>query len=314
MTSAGVTSDGTWLYVAGDDVIERFLIATGEHQGTIGAGTGTGDGQFEAVDGLYCDGTYLYAADSVNGRILKFVAATGDFEGWVGQIGSISPAKGGAPGCDGAHVGEATPGWCMGGAAQATVSTPIPGDGSLAVPLGVAGDGTYIFVADSSYSINRYHAATGSFAGWIGIVYDPPTAIDLCQGLSQGTPSPGWCMGGTYDESDASIVPNVVSVYSDGVNLYAGSMDMNVVNRYSAATGALTGWWGKVWLTPTDGDPHCTEAVRGDTTPGWCIGGDFDTGNGTTLGSVMSVFGISGFGPFIYISDGGGIRIVRVAK
>ena len=105
VNSSGLASDGAYLYVAAGSAIERFLMATGEYQGWIGAMDtlpsdsncqglhvgdatphwcmdgnvrgGSGDGQFSFVGGLYCDGTYLYAADSQNARVDKLVAATG---------------------------------------------------------------------------------------------------------------------------------------------------------------------------------------------------------------------------------------------
>ena len=145
-----------------------------------------------------------------------------------------------------------------------------------------------------------------------------PAAPDPCAGLSPGDSSPTWCKGGSY-AVDRGITPYLMSLYSDGVSLYA-SGSMSVVNRFSAATGAFTGWWGRVSGTPTGGDPHCTEALLDETTPGWCTGGEYsgksssDAPYGTTLGSVRNVNGITGFGLFIYISDGGNSRIVRVAK
>jgi len=337
----GCASDGTYLYVAAGPAIERFLIATGEYQGWIGAVStppsdlncqglhsgdttphwcmdgsaagGSGDGQFSGILGLYCDGTYLYAADSSGARIEKLVATTGAFVGWVGQIGT--EPTGGATGCTMAAVGSATPGWCTGGGAKAVAGSTVPGDGSLTTPYGVAGDGTYVFVVDYAASINRYNAATGAFAGWIGQVASAPAAPDPCAGLSAGSLSTAWCKGGTHTSSIDSM-PGLASAYSDGVNLYAGlaGPTPNAIFRFSAVAGTPMGWWGQVHLTPTGGDSSCTQTIAGETTPGWCTGGEPSSTGGTTLGSISGASGITGFGNFIYITDIGRSRIIRVAK
>jgi hypothetical protein len=85
---------------------------------------------------------------------------------------------------------------------------------------------------------------------------------------------------------DASIAP-----YTDGTSLYAelSIFAHSHINKYELSTGAFVGWKGNIMFSPTAGDVGCNGMVNG-------------------------VAGISGFGPFIYVSDVGNNRLLRLAK
>jgi hypothetical protein len=110
---------------------------------TIGAeSSGSGNGEYANLRGIWGDSIYLYAADTSNNRVVRINKSTGAFAGWKGTVGSNSGMTGN---CAGATVGAKTPGnyWCMGGSA---IRSSIWGgfDG----PTGVYANGDYLIVAD----------------------------------------------------------------------------------------------------------------------------------------------------------------------
>ncbi len=341
---SSIYADGTYIYAPHwNTQVNRFNESTGAYDGWIGVvGTtptggasgctsasigsvtpgwctggaseaSTGGGGFVAVAGVYSDGSYLYVVDYF--RIEKFNASTGQFVGWIGHI-NTSPT-GGASGCAGA-TGQ-TPGWCTGGSATGS----IDGLGGMSDAYGVTGDGTYIYVVNNE-TVDRYNAATGAFAGWIGVASTPG---GTCTGLTNQF-NGGWCSGGTPTSSHYGGSPDGIgavdggsSIYTDGHYLYvannqsAQNTSGGYISKYVLGTGAFVGWKGEISTTPTGGDPGCTTASVGTFTPGWCTGGVANSQGDDIVGAFINgPEEIYGAGDFIYAVDQGRYRIDRIGK
>lgn len=153
--------------------------------------SGNGDGMLSTPLGLALDtGANLYVVDSGNRRISKY-NSSGLFQGWIGKI-STSPT-GGAAGCSGAAVGNATPGWCTGG-----TSTFGSQDGMFYSPKKIASDSAgNIYVSDlMSHWVQKFNSS-GVVQGWIGAIASSPTGgATGCNGTASTAFAPGWCKGG----------------------------------------------------------------------------------------------------------------------
>jgi len=185
---AGVATDGTNLYVAdsGNNKIRKIVIATGvvstlAGSGTAGADEGTGiAATFSGPTGIASDGTNLYVADTGNVKIRKIVIASGVVTTLAG-----SGAQGAADGAGAAATFWYPYGIATDGAnvfvtdavadtvrkiviATGDVSTLAgsvgdrgsqDGTGAAATfdtPMGVATDGTNLYVADTyNYKIRK---------------------------------------------------------------------------------------------------------------------------------------------------------------
>src|SRR6185503_1028668 len=102
---------------------------------------------------------YLYFIDASD-RIMKWKASTGQYQGWVGLVGTVPTS--GAAGCTTTAVGSYTPGWCKGGAGEAGT-----GDGAMQNPFGLVLSGSNFYVSDAvNNRISAYTASTGAFVGW----------------------------------------------------------------------------------------------------------------------------------------------------
>lgn len=204
-----LATDGTYLYVASQHRILRFLLSDGSFQGWYGkiasvtgmtpavcalagvgnttpewcyGGTHTSgalDGQFNTITGFTFLSGYLYVTDYSNQRIqrLNISGANPVFSGWIGNIATVagmSPAA-----CVTADVNAFTPQWCYGGTAKVAnrynlAVTPIelvaPNEGFYN-PRGTATDGTYLYISDSNnYRIVRFNLVTETMDGWIGYI------------------------------------------------------------------------------------------------------------------------------------------------
>ncbi len=278
-------------------------------KGGTSVGNGTGDGSLNAPHSVEVDGNdYMYVSDHSNSRINKYVASTGAFVGWIGNIGT-SPT-GGAAGCNGAAVGTFTPGWCTGGSANTGT-----GDGMFSV-VGAVSVGTdgYLYGADTGNSrINKFNAATGAFVGWIGRINASPTGGDAgCAGAATNSFTPGWCTGGTAKSGTgdgALSSPESCYVDSAGI-LYGLDYNNSRVNKYKASTGAFLGWMGLVKTSPTGGAAACSGAPINVAAPGWCTGGT--TKAGTANGMLQQPTGVHSDGAGnVYIADFFNYRIMR---
>jgi DNA-binding beta-propeller fold protein YncE len=276
------------LFVAdtGNHRINKYTSSTGSFIGADGTnltiqtwsasastitGAGNGDGMLNGPMGLTVDASgNLYIADSVNGRISKFNATTGNFIGWIGRI-ATSPT-GGAAGCNGAPAGTQTPGWCTGG--TSTVSTS---SGGLSYPTGMFVDSAgNLYVGDwNAHRVNKFNAITGTFIGWIGKIGSTGGTCTAGVGLFTG----GWCSGGTSVLGTGDGMFNSAQgIFGDlAGNLYVADGN-NRINKFNAASGSFIGWIGKISSSPTGGAAGCNGAGAGTITPGWCTGGTSTAG------------------------------------
>ncbi len=239
--------------------------------------TGNGDGHFNVgyQVTMWADaGGHLFVPDRANHRIVRIVAATGQFAGWIGKVATppSGSATGSNNGCSAAGVGVAAPGWCVGGSAAAG-----DGDGMLAAPTAVTGDeqGNLYVLDQGNFRIAKFAAATGAFLGWTGGVGTSPTGPTAgCTAIGPGAATPAWCTGGTGATGTADgHLKTGLSLQFAADHLYVGDMDGSRVLRYSAASGAFTGWIGVVGVAPTGGGAGCAGAAVDTLTPLWCLGG-----------------------------------------
>src|SRR5262249_9552168 len=129
--------DGTYLYLADGHAIRRITIATAQTTTIAGNtlnpgsrdGVGT-DARFDFPLGLWGDGAYLYVADSGNSTIRKIDLSNNSVTTIIGV--ALTP---------GAENGRGT-------------------SGRLDYPVGLWGDGTFLYVSDNNTrSIRRISPA-----------------------------------------------------------------------------------------------------------------------------------------------------------
>ncbi len=301
--------------------IVKYDVSTGVAQGWTGSRTkrtsawsvaeenyalsGVDDGSFNTASGTLVVGSNLYVVDTSNHRIKRYSLASGAFSGWIGNI--WTPPTGGDPGCAGATINVATPGWCTGGNARSGT-----GNGQLSSPQSIYSDGTNLYVTDAgNFRIVRYTLSTGVFTGWIGNINTVATGgASGCSSAAVGTFTPGWCLGGTGRTGTGNGMLNApVGIDGDGTNLYVADGGNFRISRYTMSSGAFGGWIGNVNTVPTGGASGCTSAAVGTMTPGWCLGGTARTGNGT--GMMNAPKGILVSGSDLYVVDTNNHRINR---
>lgn len=247
----------------------------------------------------------MYVMDYKNFRIVK-INSGGTLVGWIGKVGALTPTAG-ASGCTSLTSGQITPGWCLGGS---TLQGTSAGDGGISTGWGLTDDGTYLYVTDSDYGrVQRYNLSTGAFAGWIGKISTVPPSGG-CSSAAVGDAAPTWCLGGTSSNTGTADghmqYPRGVT-YSGG-NLYVVDANGNRIMRFTASTGAFTGWLGEVGTSPSGGTGTCNGAVTGTLAPGWCLGGTAQTtSQGFTYPGDLIVYSGS-----IYMSDTMAHRIVKL--
>ncbi|MCC7441516.1 MAG: choice-of-anchor D domain-containing protein [Bdellovibrionales bacterium] len=186
----------------------------------------------------------------------------------------------------------------------------------------------YVAVLDH---VERFDPQSGAFMGWVGRVHRPFNMGGAagCESLTQGQITPGWCTGGAnYSSGDGDYsngqmsVP--VSTWADATSVYVASK--YGINRFNAATGAFSGWIGRVQSVAgisdgTGGPGGCATTVIGDMTPGWCVNGQAqlpasNTQAGTFggLGAINQADGagtIFGDGTYLYVALPDGLRVER---
>jgi sugar lactone lactonase YvrE len=157
-TPAGITTDGTNLYIADTDnnIIRKLVLATGAvttlagSAPTAGAVNGTGaSALFNSPEDITTDGTNLYVADTYNYAIRKVVIATGAVTTLAGDVAKSGSTDG---------VG-----------ASALFNSPE----------GISTDGTNLYVADTmSDTVRVVVIATGSVSTLTGT----PTVVGATDG------------------------------------------------------------------------------------------------------------------------------------
>ena len=270
---------------------------------------GTGDGMLNTPQGVLEKDGNLYVADQTNHRISRYTLTSGAFTGWVGRVNTTP--TGGAAGCTATASNSPTPGWCLGGTSKSG-TTGVSATGALNSPNLLAADATYLFVSSRSNSrIDRYIIATGAYAGWIGRVNATPTSGDAgCTSAALDSFTPGWCIGGTSKTGTGDGHFNAMRGISlVGSSLYVSDTSNNRIQRFTVATGAFTGWIGRVSVTPTGGDTGCTIAAVDSATPGWCVGGV--SKSGSISGGLNIPRGIWSNGTSLYVADTSNHRISK---
>lgn len=274
--------------------------------------------------------TYLYVADPVANRVLKYNYAERKYIGWIGGFwsgagigssGSSLPTPSSAACVSVTQYQKQMPGWCLGGLSVRNDNTTL---GNFDYPRGIATDDTYIYVTnDDSGGVNRYNATTGAFEGWVGYVTSTPTGFGTggpssCTSAAPGTVTPGWCVGGNVGQvahqGDGSMIYPKPVVVSGGY-LYVG--DYGKIVRFNAADGSFAGWIGMVGASsPTGGAAGCTTTLNTQITPGWCTGGLSLQGNPRTQpGAFDDPRGMVIVGSTLYIvepNNGGVISRIDV--
>lgn len=275
---------------------------TGGTSNTLG---GTGDSMIQTTNGGFIYGDTadnLYVADYGNSRVLKFVASTGAFTGWIGTI-NISPT-GGAAGCNGKASGTVTPGWCTGGT---SISSTL--DGGFDSLGGVYFSGTNIYVGDTT-RIHRFNASTGVFTGWYGYVSTVPTGGDAgCTSTATLSETPGWCTGGSPQTVAQLSFVQGIAMDSAGY-FYFGQKNAATVFRknFSRANG---GAFGLIASSPTGGAANCNGFAVGQVTPNWCTGAVFSAS--AKLGAFNSsttALAIDTINGYLFVVDG--LKVTRI--
>jgi hypothetical protein len=249
--------------------------------GSITAGTTLG--------GLDFDGTYLYLASS--GRIMRYVASSGEFAGWTGSIGPNQPTGTTPDNPNSCTVGSltTTPGWCLGGDAISNNGYPISEWGNYG---SLWNDGNYLYVTTNIYAggLLRYNLLTGAFAG-VGRAGDWRTVF---------------LNFGHFSRSTNGITGHSGNLYIVNAGYWGAA-----ISRQPVATGAINGWIGRINNQPTGGAAGCTTTSnRYFFTPGWCTGGSPGSGADNT-GMMLGILDIETDGSYLYVTDADLHRIHR---
>ncbi len=208
---SGITTDGTNLYVTTPfGTIHRIVIVTGEvttlagKAGSPGSADGTGaEARFSSPSGIATDGTNLYVTDSLNHTIRKVVIATGAVTTLAGKA---TPA-GKAP--------------TIGGFSDGTREAA-----RFDVPLGIATDGTRLYVTDKeNQAIRKIVIGTGEVMTLAG---RPPVPI------------------GSGDGRGAAARFNLpAGITTEGTTIYVADKDHHTIRKVVIATGAVRTLAGK---------------------------------------------------------------------
>ncbi len=295
----------------------------------------TGGGLDRPSD-MVIDGNFMYVADSIANRIVKYNLLTNTVVGWIGHISSSEgiAAFDASAACDNLAVGDLTPKWCTGGQSNQISAT------LLNTPTRLATDGTYLYVA-TAHRIQRYLAADGSYHGWYGRINNRAGMSDdgvtpnvgTCWNAGNGNTTPQWCFGGTNNASTGDGQFNSITglTYRDGY-LYITDYDNHRIQRLDV-TGPVpvfSGWIGRIGSIAgmTDdgvGGVNCINAGVGGATPQWCYGGTAQVSRRYQLATTPVIeaappegfrnpTGTAADATYLYISDANNYRIVRVNR
>lgn len=280
---------------------------------------GYDDKSMSAPEGVYSDGTYLYVAEFSASRVKKVDLKSGATVGWVGAVATAPNA--GSTACLGQNGMSYALGWCLGALFVPDWRTaslvPSNTDGTFYHPIGVTGDGTYLYVLDYDWHrIQKFKLSDGSYVGWIGRVSSTSGlgGGTGCSATASGNQTPTWCRGGTpqWGTGDGHLRNPTGITYNAGT-LYVVDYGNSRVSSYDSATGAFKGWIGRVATAPASGCVTTTNA-NGYTISGsgWCLGGTStnsggDKGGGFSFNQARE--GIATDGTYLYISNSAMSRI-----
>ena len=264
---AGITTDGTHLYVAdlGNSTIRKIVVATGAVSTLAGVGGGTTDAtgvaaRFSFPAGITTDGVHLYLTDNDHNTIRKIVIATGVVTTLAGAAAISGAADG--PGStarfnfpvgittDGIHLYVADTGnhtirkIVIATGVVTTLAGVVGESGSIdatgtaarfSVPFGITTDGTYLYVADAGNStIRKIVIATGVV-----------TTLAGSAGLSGSTDATG----------TAARFDHPADITTDGTYLYVADTRNHTIRKIVIATGVVT------TLAGTAGESGSSDAV-----------------------------------------------------
>lgn len=264
---------------------------------------GMGETSFRNASAVAYDGVanILVGSNDYPG-IKKFDALTGNYLGTVG-LRSTSPRQ-----------------WSD----DATSSTEGHGfdDYSMYSPMGGVVEGDFLYIAEFNGSrIKKINKFTGELVGWVGGMTSKPTAGEsaACSTANGMGPSPGWCLDAdfypTFTWNNASMIDDLVAgimyqpwdIASDGTWIYVTDYGLHRIHKYRISDGSYGGWLGRVNTTPTGGAAGCTATGDNTFTPGWCIGGRSESGNGD--GHLYNPTGIEYAAGNLYVIDGRNHRV-----
>jgi protocatechuate 3,4-dioxygenase beta subunit len=282
---------------------------------------GSADGQFNGPTSLAVYSGKLYVAEYSNHRIQKIDLASGAPEGWVGQAATTPPASGQLGTCSSLPaVGAKTPGWCLGGTSQVSKrnqgnlstnpSEVAPPDEGFYNPMGVATDGTYLYVGDgNNYRIARLTLSTGAFAGWVGYVYRTTATSPTSPAQSSGNYTTTWTSGGVTEARSTNGFGQVNTVIADSGILYITDNQHRVI-RIRSSDGLDLRWIGRAGTSPTGGYTGCSSTPVSGTNPGWCVNGGGGR-YGNTSGTFYNPAGMAVTATKLYVTDSSNFRIQR---
>lgn len=300
--SAGITTDGTNLYIADsfNNIIRKVVISTAEvttlagTAGVSGSADGTGTAAlFNNPQGITTDGFNLYVADTNNNTIRKIGIYTEMVETVAGTAGAVGVADG----IGVAALFRSPSGITMDGsnlyvadtgngtirkivinteevttfAGSAGVFGSVDGTGSSALfnyPMGITTDGSNLYIVDNSSStIRQIVLATG--------------AVTTLAGTADHS-------GSTDGIGGAALFNYPQGIASDGSSLYVTDTGNTAIRKIIISSGAVStiiGTAGKV--------------------------GSVDGNASIARFGVPIGIAIAGAGPTLYVADMGLIRKIQ---
>ncbi|MCX6118172.1 MAG: hypothetical protein NT027_11570 [Proteobacteria bacterium] len=297
------------LFVAdsGSSAIKQYDADSGEFLGWIGSSAESNLGwkisstainlngtqdingfNFFSSGAIHSVGASAYVADTQNHRILQADMDKGLITGWIGGLSETLDQE--TETCSKVTIGSAVPNWCGQGVSKSGL---LPG--TFNSPKALFADDDFIYVADTlNHRIQRINRSSGSAAGWIGRVGSKPTAGgNACQNAVVGGATPGWCSGGSAKSGTGDGHFNgPSSIFGDKEFLYVG-------------------WVGRINSPPKGGAVGCSSSLKGQKTPGWCLGGAAEAG-----AMDLNFRGIRGIiadsDNHLFVADGDNHRIQRI--
>ena len=278
---AGIAVSGNALLVAdtGNNTIRSFGLLTLQTSTLAGSpllntgANGTGAlARYKLPAGVVSDGTYLYVADTGNHTIRRIVISTGAVSTFAGQ-----------PGVAGAADGTG---------ASATFNNPV----------GLATDGTNLYVADSGNNKIRQVTLSGG-------------AVTSLTGVANSAAA-----SGVQDGSGINATfTNPTGLATDGVSLYVVDSGNNKIRKVTISGGAVTSLTGASSLATAPGAADGTASAVSFSAPfGIAIDGAktslyvADAGNNKirqvdiATGAASSVTGAAGLTVSPGAADGAG--------
>lgn len=263
--------------------------------------------------GITTDGTSVYVADYSNHRIDTLRLSDGLYLGWIGNVNS-TPTDGTDPNCLTVTAGNPTPGWCIGGTAQSGTT-----NGKFNAPRAVFYDSAInsLFAVDNSGRLMQIAPSNGQFQGVVGAL-SAGTGCTLTSGVANG-----WCAtatgSGTSNAYGGLNAPSAVATNTNYIFI-VDSANHRLL-RFNKSTGAPNGiiavMNNNTNLNTTASGGACN-GLSGfpKATPGWCfansLGQTLNTTSGSGDNSFSSPRGVWADSNYVYVSDTGNNRIVRI--